>query len=415
MHVRTPSVPPQAEGKDQPADQRGQRSAFDNSPDLILRPRPPRGPILDGSAAIHEVKITMAVLLFVLGLIFLIIGAEALVRGASRVAAVLGISPLVIGLTVVAFGTSSPELAVSVKSALSSQASIAVGNVVGSNIFNVLFILGLSALIVPLVVSQQLVRLDVPLMIALSVIVLILSLDETFSRANGLMLVVGLLIYVWFLIYQSRKQKNVEVREEYAGELGKIGWFKNTGLVLGGLALLVLGSRWLVNSSVSLAQYLGVSELVVGLTIVAAGTSLPEVVTSIIAAIRGERDIAVGNVVGSNIFNIMGVLGLSSIVAPDGIEVSTAVIRFDMPVMIGAALACLPIFFTGGVISRWEGILLLGYYVAYTLYLVLAASHHDALPRFSAVMLYFVIPLTVTTMIIVASREIRRRKRSLSE
>lgn len=361
----------------------------------------------------------MAILLFIVGLVFLIIGAEALVRGASRLAAVLGISPLVIGLTVVAFGTSSPELAVSVKSALSGQASIAVGNVVGSNIFNVFFILGLSALIVPLVVSKQLVRLEVPLMIALSFIVLILSLDEKFSRADGLMLVVGLVIYVWFLIYQSRRE-SFEVRDEYDKEFvseryAKNIWGKNMGLVLGGLTLLVLGSRWFVDSAVSFAQYLGVSELVVGLTIVAAGTSLPEVVTSVIAAIRGERDIAVGNVVGSNIFNIMGVLGFASIVAPTGIEVSNAVIGFDIPVMIGGALACLPIFFTGGVISRQEGVLLLGYYAAYTLYLVLAASHHDVLPRFSAVMLFFVIPLTVVTMIIVALQEICSREKSLSE
>lgn len=361
----------------------------------------------------------MTIFLFVVGLAFLIIGAEALVRGASRLAAAFGISPLVIGLTVVAFGTSSPELAVSVKSALSGQASIALGNVVGSNIFNILFILGLSAVIVPLVVSQQLVRLDVPLMIALSVIVLILSLDESFSRSDGLFLVAGLVIYVWFLIYQSHRE-SVKVREEYSNEFGSEKYAKgrlgkNIGLVLGGLALLVLGSRWLVDGAVSFAQYLGVSELVVGLTIVAAGTSLPEVVTSVIAAIRGERDIAVGNVVGSNIFNIMGVLGFASIFAPTGIDVTTAVIGFDIPVMIGVALACLPIFFTGGAISRYEGVLLLGYYVAYTLYLVLATSHHDALPRFSAVMLYFMIPLTGVTMIMAALREIRSRKKSLSK
>lgn len=355
----------------------------------------------------------MGIFLFVVGLIFLIIGAEALVRGASRMAAVLGISPLVIGLTVVAFGTSSPELAVSVKSALSGQASIAVGNVVGSNIFNVLFILGVSALIAPLVVSQQLIRLDVPLMIALSVIVLILALDERFSRAEGLVLVVSLAVYVGLLIFRSRREstESSEQRAREPGPHAKIGWAKNIGLILGGLLLLVLGSRWLVDAAVSFAQYLGVSELVVGLTIVAAGTSLPEVVTSVIAAVRGERDIAVGNVVGSNIFNIMGVLGLSSIVAPMGIDVSTAVIGFDIPVMIVVALACLPIFFTGGVISRKEGVLFLGYYVIYTLYLVLAASHHDALPRLSAVMVYFAIPLTVVTMIIVVLQEMRRRKK----
>ena len=361
----------------------------------------------------------MTILLFVAGLMFLIVGAEALVRGASRLAALFGISPLVIGLTVVAFGTSSPELAVSIKAALSGQASIAVGNVVGSNIFNVLFILGLSALIVPLVVSQQLVRIDVPLMIALSVIVLIFSLDGKLSRTDGLMLVAGLAIYVCLLIYQSRRE-SIEVKDEYAREFGDEGradrrWLKNIVFVVSGLLLLVLGSRWLVDGAISFAQYLGVSELVIGLTIVAAGTSLPEVVTSIIAAVRGERDIAVGNVVGSNLFNLMGVLGIASIVSPTGIEVSAAVARFDIPIMIVVAFACLPIFFTGGVISRQEGALLLGYYVVYTLYLILAAAHHDALSRFSAAMLYFVIPLTVVTLTIVAVREIRRRNKGQQE
>ena len=351
----------------------------------------------------------MAILLFVTGLIFLIVGAEALVRGASRLAAVMGISPLVIGLTVVAFGTSSPELAVSIKAALSDQASLAVGNAVGSNIFNVLFILGLSALIAPLVVSQQLVRFDVPLMVVISAVVLILSLDGTLSRTDGLMLVTGLATYVLFLIYQSRRE-SAQVKEAYANEFGAesnvhSNWVANIAMVLGGLALLVLGSRWLVNGAVSFAQYLGVSELVIGLTIVAVGTSLPELITSVIAAIRGERDIAVGNVIGSNIFNLMGVLGCASIVAPAGIEVATSVLRFDLPVMIVVAFACLPIFYTGGLISRKEGALFLGYYAAYTLYLVLAASHHDALPRFSAAMLYFATPLTMLTLIILALRK----------
>ena len=368
---------------------------------------------------LKEVKVTMAILLFIIGLSFLILGAEALVRGASRFAATIGISPLVIGLTVVAFGTSSPELAVSIKSALSGQPNIALGNAIGSNIFNVLFILGLSAIIVPLVVSQQLVRLDVPLMIALSVIVLILSLDKHLSQTDGIILVTGLGLYVWFLINQSRRE-TFAVQEEYAKEFGtekraRGSTINNIGLVFGGLVLLVLGSRWLVDSAVSFAQYLGVSELVIGLTIIAAGTSLPEVVTSVIAAIRGERDIAVGNVVGSNIFNIMGVLGFTSIIAPTGIEVSTAVIGFDIPVMIAVALSCLPIFFTGGVISRQEGALLLGYYLAYTLYLILAASHHDALPVISSVMLYFILPLTFITLTIVALRELRSRKKSPEE
>ena len=355
----------------------------------------------------------MQIVFFLSGLIFLIIGAESLVRGSSRLAARMGISPLVIGLTVVAFGTSSPELAVSIESALSGQSSIAVGNVVGSNIFNVLFILGISALIVPLVVSRQLIRVDVPIMVILSIVTLILSQDGSFSRVNGLFMTGGLLVYVWFLIHQSRKEKALS-RDEFESEFGadkqvKGGWVKNIVMVAGGLALLVVGSRWFVSGAVSFAQYMGVSELIIGLTIIAAGTSLPEVVTSVIAAIRGERDIAVGNVVGSNIFNIMGVLGIAGIVAPGGLMVSPALIAFDIPVMIGVALACLPIFFTGGMISRQEAILFLAYYVAYTLYIVLAASQHDTLPVFSSVMLYFVIPLTAAVGVLYFLRELKKR------
>ncbi len=356
----------------------------------------------------------MLVLLFAAGLLFLIVGAEALVRGASRLAAALGVSPLVIGLTVVAFGTSSPELAVSIKAALLGQANLALGNVIGSNIFNVLFILGLSALISPLIVSRQLIRLDVPLMIAASVLSFLLALDEKFSRGDGLLLFIGLASYIGFLIYSSSKEAAPQ-HVDKAAEVSQPArtarsWFVNLTLVAGGLLLLVLGSGWLVESAVAVARLLGVSELVVGLTIIAAGTSLPEVVTSVVASIRGERDIAVGNVVGSNIFNLMGVLGLSSMVAPAGIEISPAVIGFDLPVMIGVALACLPIFFTGGRISRAEGLLLLAYYVVYTLYLILAASHHDALPLFNVVLLYFVVPLTALTLGVIAFRQVRFRK-----
>lgn len=356
----------------------------------------------------------MTILLFLLGLVLLIAGAEALVRGSSRLAAVLGISPLVIGLTVVAFGTGAPELAVSIKSVLSEQAGLAVGNVIGSNIVNVLLILGLSAAIAPLVVSQQLVRLDVPLMVAISILVFFLCLDAVISRVDGLVLLAGFAAYIAFVVYQSRKERS-EVKEQYDKEFGpaireKSHWVLNVGLIVLGLVLLVLGSRWLVDSAVTFARYLGVSDVIVGLTIVAAGTSLPEIVTSAIAAVRGERDIAVGNVIGSNIFNIMAVLGVAGLIAPTGIEVSPAVIRFDLPVMIAVAFACLPVFFTGGVISRQEGVFLLGYYIAYTLYLILAASHHDALPEFSAVMLYFVAPLTVITIVIMVLREVRLRR-----
>ncbi len=356
----------------------------------------------------------------VAGVVLLTAGGEALVRGASRIASALRISPLIIGLTVVAFGTSSPELAVSIGAAVSGQAGIAVGNVVGSNIFNVLFILGISALITPLVVSQQLVRLDVPLMIAVSVLTLVLGLDGRFDRGDGILLFSGLIVYSLFLIYLGRKESN-EVQEEYAKEYGTRTmvsfrhWVLHIVFVLGGLGLLVLGSHWLVEGAVSLAQAVGVSDTVIGLTIVAAGTSLPEVVTSVVAGLRGERDIAVGNVIGSNLFNLLSVLGLSGIVAPSGIPVPNSLLTFDIPMMIVVAVACLPIFFTGSMIARWEGALFLGYYVAYTIYLILQATEHDALPMFSAVMLYFAIPLTFLTLLIITVRTVRHRRKESTQ
>jgi cation:H+ antiporter len=316
-------------------------------------------------------------------------------------------------LTVVAFGTSAPELAVSVKSALSGQADIALGNVIGSNIFNVLFILGISALIIPLRVSRQLVRFDVPLMIVLSVAVLLLSLDRSISSLDGWLLLAGLVSYITFLIYQGYRGGGSDGEEAHNPDAGTASWTVNVLLVGGGLLLLVTGSRWLVDGAVSFATHLGVSEVVIGLTVVAAGTSLPEVVTSLVAAARGERDIAVGNVVGSNIFNIMGVLGLAGIFSGTGIAVAEGVFHFDIPIMIAVAFACLPIFFTGGSINRWEGALLTGYYMAYTLYLVLAATRHESLALFSNAMLYFVIPLSAVTLLVIAIQELRNKSKAV--
>ena len=352
---------------------------------------------------------------FVLGLAQLVVGAELLVRGASRLAVRLGISPLVIGLTVVAYGTSTPELAVSVQAGLAGQADIAVGNVVGSNIFNVLFILGLSALVAPLVVSRQLVRLDVPLMIGVSVVLLVVALDGTINWFDGMLLTAGMVAYTVFAVRQSRKE-SAAVQREYAQEDGDAGrqgrrrLFAQIGLIVIGLALLVLGARWLVDGAVAIAKTFGVSELVIGLTIVAAGTSLPEVATSVVAALRGERDIAVGNVVGSNIYNILAIAGVAALVTPGGLDVAPAILRFDLPVMIAVALACLPIFATGHVIARWEGVLFLGYYTAYTLYLVLAATAHDALPAYSAAMIGFALPLTAVTLLVLLAREREARR-----
>ncbi|MCS6806195.1 MAG: calcium/sodium antiporter [Acidobacteriota bacterium] len=360
----------------------------------------------------------MTILLFIAGLAVLTIGAEWLVRGASRLAAAVGVSPLVIGLTVVAFGTSSPELAVSVKAALAGQANIGVGNVVGSNIFNILLILGVSALITPLAVHQRLVRLDVPLMIGISIFVYLISLDGKLSRLEGALLLAGIVSYIVFLIRQSRRESQ-QIKEEYAQEFGEAQseeghWAVQVGLVIIGLTALVVGSNWLVDSAAAMAKALGVSDLIIGLTIVAAGTSLPEVATSVMAAIRDERDIAVGNVVGSNIYNLLAILGAASVVAPDGVAVAPAALHFDMPVMIAVAVACLPIFFTGHAIARWEGALFLGYYIAYTLYLILGAMQHAMLPTFNRIMMVFVVPLTAVTLLILAARALHQQHRKPS-
>lgn len=351
----------------------------------------------------------MAIGILSAGLLLLMIGAEALVKGASRLALRMGISPLVVGLTVVAFGTSAPEMAVSVKGALVGQADIALGNVVGSNILNILFILGLSAAIKPLAVSQQLIRWDVPLMIGVSVLTYLMALDGHIGRRDGAILFLGIIAYTWWAIRLSRREK-AGVKQEYDKEFGapqsgsKNALWLQVVLMFSGLALLLLGARWLVSSAIQIATYLGVSEVIIGLTIVAAGTSLPEVATSVIASIRGERDIAVGNVVGSNLFNLLAVLGLSSLVSPSGVAVASSIEGFDIPVMIAASVASLPIFFTGHRINRWEGWLFLGYYVAYTFYLILASIQHDTLPLFNLTMLGFVLPVTALTLAIAVYR-----------
>jgi cation:H+ antiporter len=356
-----------------------------------------------------------SIVLYLLGgLAFLVIGAEGLVRGASRLAAALGISPLVIGLTIVAFGTSTPELAVSVQASLIGSTDVAIGNVVGSNIFNILFILGISALITPLIVNSQLLRLDVPLMIFVSFLMLFFSWDGSIGRVEGMVLFAGLIAYTWWNIRQSRRE-SVDVQEEYAQEYSaKNGGYKNILknmlFIVIGLGLLVVGADWFVKGAVSLAYLFNVSDLVIGLTIVAVGTSLPEVATSIVAAIRQERDIAVGNVVGSNIFNILAVVGLSGLVSSDGVQVSQLAIRQDIPIMIAVAALTLPIFFTGHRIARWEGALLFVCWAAYTSYLVLISIPLQASANTVAgIMLWIILPISLAMMAIDALSERRRQ------
>ncbi len=369
-------------------------------------------PFLIALLGLSSNKIRMIAIKLILGFLLLIGGAEMLVRGASRIAAAVGITPLVIGLTVVAFGTSSPELAVSLMSSFNGTSDIALGNVVGSNIFNVLLILGLSALITPLIVAQQLIRLDVPILIGVSLLTLVFSLDGMIKIWEGAILLLIGLAYTIFIIRLSRQEKNKEVLQEYREEFGEKDtpqasktWLSIL-LVLAGLGLLVVGSRWLVDGAVVIARNLGVSDLVVGLTIIAAGTSLPEVATSLIASFRGERDIAVGNVVGSNMFNILFILSITAVVG-GGVPVQATALRFDIPVMVAVAVACLPIFFTGKRINRWEGLVFLAYYAAYTTFIVLASTGHPALTSFSNAMMWFVIPLTLLTLTVIVIRELK--------
>lgn len=352
----------------------------------------------------------MTVFMLILGLALLVAGAELLVRRASRLGLAIGISPLVIGLTIVAFGTSSPEMAVSVRAALTNHPDIVIGTNVGSTVFNILFILGICALVEPLIISQQLVWYEVPIMIGAHFLLLVMSLDGKITRLNALILLLCLICYTVYAIVKGRRESK-PLTEEYqeAFSVSKNGLNtltigKQCELIVLGLIFCVFGASWLLDSAVILARALGVSELVIGMTIVAAGTSLPEVATSVVATIRGQRDIAVGNVVGSNIFNILGIVGVAGLIAPNGLAVAPSVLRFDLPVAITTCVACLPVFFTGHKISRWEGGLFLGYYAAYTSYLIMAAKDHDSLPMFSMIMMWFVIPLTLLTAAIVIYR-----------
>lgn len=359
----------------------------------------------------------------VAGLVLLVLGGEFLVRGASALAGRFGISSLVIGLTVVSAATSAPEFAVSVGAVLRDEPGLAVGNAVGSNIINVLLILGLSALVVPLAVKRRLIRFDLPLMVVLSVLLLLVSLDGRISAVDGLILFFGVVVHTIMSVVISRRDAKTAVNaREGTGDSATVDPADEERAALGasvsrslffvllGVALLVAGATLLVEGAVNIATTLGVSSLVVGLTVVAVGTSLPELATSIIAVRRGERDLAVGNVVGSNIFNIGVVLGLTALISLEGIPVSGAAVAFDIPVMLAAAVALLPIAFTGFAVARWEGGLFVVLYAAYTGYLVLAATAHDALEGFTVAMAWFVLPLIALTLISFTAYEIGLRK-----
>jgi len=388
--------------------------------------------------------------LVAIGIVLLVFGGELLVRGAAALAERLGMSPLVVGLTVVAFATSAPELAVTLGSVLKGEPDLAVGNVVGSNIANVLLILGISAVILPLIVKVQLVRVDIPFMVALVVLAFLLALDGGISTLDGWVLFIILVLYIAIAVVIGRRSgsnhdddvkpfrgpgatintasaghlREHESVENVTGDNDALAvavneatsvagpWWRDVGFLLAGVALLVVGANLLVEGATGIARSFGLSELIIGLTVVAIGTSLPELATAIVAVRRGQRDLAVGNVVGSNIFNIGAVLGLGAIISPTGIPVPESALALDMPLMVATAVALLPIAFTASRIDRWEGALFLGLYTAYITYMVLAAGDRPLLQGFTTVMLSFVAPLIVLTLASTAAYEAGRRRQA---
>ncbi len=358
----------------------------------------------------------------VVGIVALVIGAEWLVRGSSRIAARFGLSNVVIGLTVVAFGTSAPELAVSVGDVVrgSEEAgSIAIGNVVGSNIANILLALGLGAAVGgALIVASRIVRIDVPIMIGVSIVFFLMALNERLERWEGLLLTLALNAYVTGTVVAARRGTAIAVELEFEEGLSterlreRSIWI-DVLFVLGGLGFLVIGASSLVSGASGIAAELGVSDLVIGLTIVAVGTSLPEVATTVVAAIRGQRDLAVGNAIGSNLFNLLAVLGITALVSPKSLPIADTAIRVDIPVMIVVAVACLPIFMDGAVLRRWEGAVFFAYYVLYLGWLVVDSSGHDSRDAYRTAVVYFIVPLTALTIAVVVYRA-RQRDRFMT-
>jgi len=302
------------------------------------------------------------------GLVMLFLGAEGLIRGSSNLAIKIGITPLVVGLTVVAFGTSAPELVVSLNAALKGNSSISLGNVVGSNIANIALILGTAALIKPLNVHAKVIMREIPIMIGISALLLLLLIDGEVGFVDGLIFVIGLIAYLIFNVITARKEKNPEVEEEFKeGLKSRLGIPVSIFIMIAGLGLLILGANLFVQSAVAIAKIFNVSDAIIGLTIVAIGTSLPELITSIVASYKKEADIAIGNVVGSNVFNILCILGITSLIIP----ISTVGIGYiDLGVMLFTAIILFPLSRTGFSISRLEGAFMLAGYIGYIYYLI---------------------------------------------
>ncbi len=362
---------------------------------------------------------TLAAVLAILGgLALLVLGGEALVRGAGNIAIGAGLSPLVVGLTVVSFATSAPEFAVTMDAVLADLPGLAVGDIVGSNIANVLLVLGVTAVVAPVMAHHQLVRFDVPVLIGISVLATVLAFDGLLQRWQGALLFLALVGYVVAALrYRGPPPEEPEIPS--LGPLNLNNWPRSrlmgvsALLVLVGVGVLVVGAALLVDGAASVARSFGLSDLIIGVTVVAVGTSLPELATSLIAVARGSYDIAVGNVVGSSIFNLGAVLGLATLMTPGGIEVPAGAAHFDFFVMTAAAVLLLPVAYIRSRISRWEGALFLVFYASYVTFLLLTAQQHQALEPFSEIMVFIIVPVVALLLggLVAEERHARMRSR----
>lgn len=321
----------------------------------------------------------MGIVLFAAGLALLVIGAELLVRGASRVAIMLGISPMVIGLTIVSIGTSMPELAIGITASWQGSGGLVVGNVTGANLFVMLVVFGISALIRPLPLDLQILKLELPTIVLAAMMMMLLAWDGVLSRVDGLLMFLAGCLYtgaLFAITSRSSRESQQEYLDEYGPELiplaqrrwrGKV-WY--AAMLLVGIILTVLGADVLVDGAIRIATYFDVSTTVIGLTVVAFGTSAPELVTTIVATMKDDRDVAIGNLLGSSIYNILAILSLTCMFSPEGLPVEPHLLWFDLPLMAGVAIGAIPIFWTGHRISRLEGALGIAIYLAYLTWLI---------------------------------------------
>ncbi|MAO64315.1 MAG: hypothetical protein CL666_04895 [Balneola sp.] len=347
----------------------------------------------------------MTVLFFILGLVMLIAGAELFLKSVDKFGLAWSVSPVVMGLTVVAFATGAPELAISLQAAAEGKPDLVLGNILGSNIANILLILGIAGLVKPLKITNRIIKIDVPVVIGASVLLFVLAMDGSLTPRDGFIILAALVVYSLFVYRQIRKDRQVNrlKNEENPSKLDEpvTAWFytKYILILLIGLAFIVSGSRWMVDAAVEIAGVLGISELIIGLTIVSIGTSLPEVATSLSAVRHNDSDTAVANVMGSNLYNIFLTLGLTIVVAPGALSVSPDALKLDMPIMIAVALACLPLFWPGKQLGRIEAGGFLFYYIAYMAYLVLISIQHPLEQTMEWWMVWVIMPVTVVLII----------------